>query len=509
MNLATVRRIGLFGGPLLGLLCYYLLPPHYSTGPGEWVEFSQAGRTTLGMMVWMATWWLTEAVDIEVTALLPVVAFPLLGIAPLTKVLPPYAADVIFLFMGGFIIGLAIERWGLDRRIAFFTLRLVGARPGAIIGGFMVVTAFLSMWVSNTATAAMMVPIALSVIDLVLRSRTGTGLKESGGIPQDRIPERNFATGLLLCVAYAASIGGIATIIGSPPNGIAVRYIQQTFQKEVSFFDWLLVGGPFTLIFLPIAWLMVTRVLFRCDMGEIAGGRQHFDEEYRKLGPLTRGEKIVLAVFCVTACLWIFSPLLKPIAVAGMKPLAGLSDAGIAMLAAMALFLIPVDRAKGIRAMDWDTAVKLPWGVLMLFGGGLTLAASIEANGVSEFIGNSSRGFAGLHPLLLLLAITTMTVFLSELTSNTAQVATMVPVLAAMAPVLGMNPYVLILACTLGASSAYMMPVGTPPNAIVFGTGLVRMPQMMRAGVWLNLAGILVIVALSWFFITPLLGNVY
>jgi sodium-dependent dicarboxylate transporter 2/3/5 len=509
MNLALVKRIGLIAGPLLGLLCYYLLPPHYSTGPGEWVEFTVAGRTTLGMMVWMATWWLTEAVDIEVTALLPVVAFPLLGVAPISKVLPPYAADVIFLFMGGFIIGLAIERWGLDRRIAFFTLRMVGARPGAIIGGFMGVTAFLSMWVSNTACAAMMVPIALSVIDLVLLSRTGKGLKESGGIPQDRIPERNFATGLLLCVAYAASIGGVATIIGSPPNGIAVRYIQQTFSKEVSFFDWLLIGGPFTLIFLPIAWLMVTRVLFRADIDEIAGGRKHFEEEYRKLGRLTRGEKTVLAVFVCTAFLWIFSPLLKPIVVAGVKPLAGLSDAGIAMLAAMALFLIPVDRAKGVRAMDWDTAVKLPWGVLMLFGGGLTLAASIEANGVSEFIGNSSRGFAGLHPLLLLLAITAMTVFLSELTSNTAQVATMVPVLAAMAPVLGMNPYVLIIACTLGASSAFMMPVGTPPNAIVFGTGLVRMPQMMKAGFWLNLAGILVIVALSWLFITPLLGNVY
>ena len=460
-------------------------------------------------MVWMAAWWLTEAVDIEVTALLPIVAFPLLGVAPLSKVLPPYAADVIFLFMGGFIIGLAIERWGLDRRIAYLTLRLVGARPSAIVAGFMAVTAFLSMWVSNTACAAMMVPIALSVIDLVLRSRTGTGLKESGGIPQDRIPERNFATGLLLCVAYAASIGGVATIIGSPPNGIAVRYIQQTFQKEVSFFDWLLIGGPFTLIFLPIAWLMITRVLFRADIGEIAGGRQHFNDEYRKLGPLSRGEKTVLAVFCVTAALWIFSPLLKGMTIAGMKPLAALSDAIIAMLAAMALFLIPVDRAKGVRAREGDTAVKLPWGVLMLFGGGLTLAASIEANGVSEFIGNSSRGLSGLHPLLLLLAITTMTVFLSELTSNTAQVATMVPVLAAMAPVLGMNPYVLILACTLAASSAFMMPVGTPPNAIVFGTGLIRMPQMMKAGFWLNLAAILVITALSWMLITPLLGNYY
>ncbi len=508
MTAATVKRIGLVGGPVLGLLCYGLLPPHYSTVSGEWVAFTQEGRATLAMMVWMAGWWLTEAVDIEATALLPIVTFPLLGIAPLSKVLPPYAADVIFLFMGGFIIGLAIERWGLDRRIAFFTLRLVGARPGAIVGGFMAVTAFLSMWVSNTACTAMMVPIALSVIDLVLRSRTGAGLKESGGIPQDLVPERTFATGLLLCIAYAASIGGVATIIGSPPNGIAVRYVEQTFGKEVSFFDWLLLGGPFTLIFLPIAWLLVTRVLFRADIGEIEGGRQHFDEEYLKLGPFTRGEKIVLAVFSVTAFLWIFNPLLKGMAVAGVKPLGGLSDAGIAMLAAMALFVIPADRAKGTRAMDWETARKLPWGVLMLFGGGLTLAAAIETNGVAEFIGNSTRALAGLPPLVLLLAITTMTVFLSELTSNTAQVSTMVPVLAAMSPVLGMNPYVLILACTLGASSAYMMPVGTPPNAIVFGTGLVRLPQMMKAGFWMNLAGILVITALTTLFTALMLGNV-
>ena len=251
----------------------------------------------------------------------------------------------------------------------------------------------------------------------------------------------------------------------------------------------------------------MTRVVFRADIGEITGGREHFEEEYHKLGPLARGEKIVLAVFAVTALLWIGSPLLKGLAVAGARPLVALSDAGIAMLAALALFVIPVDRAKGIRAMDWAAAVQLPWGVLLLFGGGLTLATAIETNGVSAFIGHASRGLAGLPPLLLLLAITTMTVFLSELTSNTAQVATMVPVLAAMAPVLGMNPYVLIIACTLGASSAYMMPVGTPPNAIVFGTGLVRLPQMMKAGIWLNLAGILVITALVALLIAPLLGT--
>src|SRR4029453_6696870 len=314
MTALGVKRIGLFGGPLLGLLCYFLLPLRYATGPEQWVDFPHAGRATLGLMVWMAAWWLTEAVDIEATALLPIVTFPLFGIAPLSRVLPPYAADVIFLVMGGFIIGLAIERWGLDRRMAFSILRLVGARPGAIIGGFMAVTAFLSMWVSNTACAAMMVPIALSVVDLVLRNRTGAGLKESKGIPDDRPAERNFPPGLLRGIAYAASIGGVATIIGSPPNGIAVRYIRQTFGKEVTFFDWVLVGGPFTVIFLPIAWLLVTRVLFRADIGEIEGGRQHFDEEYRKLGPITSGEAIVLAVFGVTAALWVTSPPLKGIA---------------------------------------------------------------------------------------------------------------------------------------------------------------------------------------------------
>jgi sodium-dependent dicarboxylate transporter 2/3/5 len=509
MTALAVKRIGLFGGPLLGVLCFFLLPLRYATGPEQWVDFPQAGRATLGLMAWMAAWWLTEAVDIEATALLPIVTFPLLGIAPLSQVLPPYAADVIFLFMGGFILGLAIERWGLDRRMAFSILRLVGARPGAIVGGFMAVTAFLSMWVSNTACAAMMVPIALSVVDLVLRTRTGIGLKESGGIPQDRVPERNFATGLLLSIAYAASIGGIATIIGSPPNGIAVRYIEQTFGRQVSFFDWLRLAGPFTLVFLPIVWLLVTRVLFRADIGEIEGGRRYFDEECRKLGPLARGEKVVLAVFGATAFLWIFSPVLRGVRLGGVEPLAKLSDAGIAMLAAVALFVIPVDVSKGIRAMNWATAAKLPWGVLMLFGGGLTLATAIEANGVSRFLGHSSRGLAVLPPLLVLLAITAMTVFLSELTSNTAQVATMVPVLGAMSSAIGLNPYVLILACTLGASSAYMMPVGTPPNAIVFGTGLVRLPQMMKAGVWLNLAGILVITALVTLFSATFLGHIF
>lgn len=492
-----VRRAGLVAGPLLALASFWLLPVQYATGPETVAQFTVAGRATAAMVVWMATWWMTEAVDIEVTALLPIAIFPLLGIASIAKATQPYASDVIYLFMGGFILGLAIERWGLDRRIAFFTLRLTGTRPGAMVAGFMVATAFLSMWISNTACAAMMVPIAVSVIDLVVRKRTGKGLRESGGIPQDLVAERNFAISLLLAVAYAASIGGIATLIGTPPNGIASRFITQTYGTEVTFLDWMAFGVPFTAVFLPIAWLILTRLLFPVSFGEVAGGREMIAAEYAKLGPLGRGEQVTLAVFAGAAFFWIFGALLRDLRVAGLRPFEGLTDTGVAMVAALALFVLPVDREKGIRAMDWATAVKIPWGVLVLFGGGLSLAAAVEANGVSAFIGQSARGLAVLPPFVLLLAVVSMTVFLSEVTSNTAQVATMTPVLAAMAPALGLDPKSLVVVCAIAASSAYMMPVGTPPNAIVFGTGLIRMPQMVRAGFVLNIAGILVIAALG------------
>ncbi|MBK8323817.1 MAG: DASS family sodium-coupled anion symporter [Betaproteobacteria bacterium] len=486
----SLRRIGLAAGPLLALAVFWILPTRYATGPDTAVDFTTAGRATLAMVAWMATWWMTEAVDIEVTALLPVTLFPLLGITTIAKAAAPYASDVIFLFLGGFILGLAIERWGLDRRIAFFTLRLTGTRPGAMTAGFMVATAFLSMWISNTACAAMMVPIAISVVSLVTKARPGGGEPGPG--------ERNFAVGLLLAIAYSASIGGIATLIGSPPNGIAVRFIAQTYGKEVSFVDWMAIGLPFTVVFLPIAWVLLTKVLFPARFAEIPGGREMIAAEIARLGPLSRAEKVTLAVFAGTAFLWIFGEPLRAVTVAGVKPLAGLTDSGVALLAALALFLAPVDAAKGVRAMDWVTASRLPWGVLVLFGGGLSLASAVEVNGVSAFIGHSTRGLGVLPPLVLLAAVVTLTVFLSEVTSNTAQVATMTPVLAAMAPGLGLDPPTLVIVCALAASSAYMMPVGTPPNAIVFGTGLVRMPQMMKAGIVLNLTGIAVIAVLGY-----------
>jgi sodium-dependent dicarboxylate transporter 2/3/5 len=500
-----VRRIGLVAGPVFALLLYLVLPHEYRAAGGDTATFTQAGRTTLAMMAWMATWWMTEAVDIEVTALLPIALFPLLGIMPLGKTTAIYSSDVIYLFLGGFVLALAIARWGLDRRIAFITLKLVGTRPKAIVGGTMAATAFISMWVSNTATAAMMVPIVLSVVDVALRSRTGKSLAEHRGIPEADRDLRNFALSALLGVAYAASIGGLGTIIGSPPNGILVRYVAQSTGIQVTFFDWMLLGVPAMLTFLPLAWFLNTFVMFPSKMAEIEGGREYVRDQWAKLGPMNPGEKATLAVFGVTVFLWMTAPLLGTLQVAGVAPLKGLTDAGIAVCAAVALFLIPVKGSNGGRVMDWETAMKLPWGVLILFGGGLALAVATEVNGVPGYIGSLAAGFAGWPVWAVLVVIIAIMVFMSELTSNTAQVATMLPILAALAPVLGVPLGVLLVPATIAASCAFMMPVGTPPNAIVFGTGLVKMPQMMKAGLWLNLTGILLIFALTYLVFAPVL----
>ena len=502
----TVRRIGLVAGPVLALLLYLALPLEYLGPQGEPVPFTPPGRATLAMLVWMAIWWMTEAVEIEVTSLLPIAAFPLLGVMSVAKTTANYGADVIFLFLGGFVLALTIQRWGLDRRIAFQTLKWVGTKPKAIVAGVMGATAVVSMWVSNTATAAMMVPIALSIVDLSLHRRTGKSLVEHGGIPQDDVDNRNLALSLLLGVAYAASIGGLGTIIGSPPNGIFVRFFEQTYGVEVSFARWMLIGVPTMLLFLPLAWLLNTRVLFPTRILEIEGGKAWVAEEMVKLGPLNRGEKATLAVFSVTVFFWVFRPLLADLELGGVQPLANLSDSVIAVAAAIALFIVPVDRAKGLFVSDWSTAVKLPWGVLILFGGGLALASATEANGVAQFIGSLAQGFSGWPVFAVVVAVIALMVFMSELTSNTAQVATMLPILAALAPVLGVPPALLLLPTTIAASCAFMMPVGTPPNAIVFGTGLVRMPQMIKAGFWMNVVGILLITALTYLVIAPLLG---
>jgi sodium-dependent dicarboxylate transporter 2/3/5 len=353
----------------------------------------------------------------------------------------------------------------------------------------------------------MMVPIVLSVVDVALRRRRGQSLAELGGIPEDDRDLRNFALSALLGVAYAASIGGLGTIIGSPPNGILVRFVEQSGGARVTFLEWMLIGVPAMLAFLPLAWFLNTFVMFPSAMQEIEGGRDYVRDEWAKLGPMSAGERATLAVFAVTVVLWMTAPLLAGIGIGGFTPLKGLSDAGIAVGAAIVLFLIPVKGTNGrtVTLMDWETATRLPWGVLILFGGGLALASATEVNGVPGYIGSLAAGFAGWPFWAVLLAVVAIMVFMSELTSNTAQVATMLPILAALAPVLGIPPGVLLVPATVAASCAFMMPVGTPPNAIVFGTGLVRMPDMMKAGLWLNLVGIALIFALTYAVFIPVL----
>jgi len=504
-NRNVTSWIGLVAGPIVAVASYFLLPESYQDIDGRTVLLDQAARATLAVLALMATWWLTEAIEISATALLPIALFPLLGVADIHATTTPYGSDIIFLFMGGFLMALSMQRWQLDRRIALITLRVVGTRPPLMIGGFMAVTALLSMWVSNTATVAMMLPIALSVIDLVLRQHTGTSLEEHDGLPDRGAPGRNLALSLMLGIAYAASIGGIATIIGSPPNGIVVDYIRQNHGQDISFVQWMSLGLPLTLVFLPVAWLLITWVLYPIRVGRIEGGRAMIEREYEELGPMQPGQWVTLAVFVAMALMWIFRPLIQTIAVDGSQPFAGLSDAGVAMIGGLALFIIPVDIKAGVFTMNWDRAKRLPWGILILFGGGLSLAAAVQANGVADFIGASVSAFSGVPTLVLVLIVVTMVIFMTELTSNTATTATLVPILAAIAPGLGVHPYLLIVPAAIAASCAFMMPVATPPNAIVFGSGYLTIPQMVKAGFWLNLIGVVLVTGLAFVVVQALL----
>ncbi|MEX2214358.1 MAG: SLC13 family permease [Phycisphaeraceae bacterium] len=507
---AKVQWLGMALGPLAALVVGLLLPESYEDAAGKTIAFTVAGRATVGMMVWMGTWWLTEAVEIEVTALLPLVMFPLLQIADINAAAAPYASKIIFLFMGGFMLARAMTRWGLDKRIALITLRLVGTSPNAMVAGFMIATAMLSAFVSNTATAAMMMPIALSVIGVV-RAQRGLGEAQ----PNSDSPDHQlgpFGLNLMLGIAYAASIGGIATIIGTPPNSFLVGFLRKDigapYITDISFAKWLLIGVPLVIVFLPLCYFMLTRVLFPIPFKTIEGGRELINDQYRKLGPTRRGEWITFIVFSITALLWITRPLI------GWRDDDGkwwpllpmLSDEVIAMAAGLALFCIPVSAKRREFTLQWSDAVKLPWGILILFGGGLSLASAVQANHVAEFLGSQTRQFQGVSPVLIILIVTTAVIFLTELTSNIATTSALVPVVAALAPGLGIHPYALAFPAAIAASCAFMLPVATPPNAIVFGTGYVTIPQMCRAGFWLNLIGILLVMLLTLTLLGPVLG---
>ena len=479
------KLIPLILGPLVALLFYFILPEQYITSAGVSETFSHAARACAAIVLWMAIWWFTEAVPIAVTSLLPIVLFPLFGVMGSSDTLKEYANSTIFLFLGGFLIAAGIARWHLDRRIALLTIRIVGTKPQQIILGLLLSTSFISAWVSNTATAAMMVPIALAVLKVVRSTRED--------LPIDRA-EHNFGVCVLLAVAYGASLGGVLTLIGTPPNGIFARFVEQTYNVPVSFIDWMLIAFPIVVVMIAATQLLMTKVLFRELVSELPGGKDWVMHEYSKLGPMSRGEKIVLTVFVTAALLWCFGPVIRGIQIGDMTPFKPLSDTVIAMGAGIILFIIPVDYKRGVHALDWSSASDtVAWDVLLLFGGGLSMAAAIQKTGLADIIGAQATFLSSLPEVAAISGLTTLTVFASEFTSNTALAATMMPLVAAVADSIGMHPEALLVATTFGASLAFMMPVGTPPNAIIFGTGRIRIAEMIRAGFWLNVCGIVVV----------------
>ncbi len=469
----TIRLGGMALGPL-GALVLLAIPAPAGLDSAAW--------STAAVAVWMAVWWATEAVPVAATALLPLALFPLLGVSDIKQAAAPFANPLIFLFLGGFLIALSLQRWDLHRRIALHIVTFAGSRPTALLGGIMLATACLSMWISNTATAMMMMPIAASLV-VILR-------------PSDRAPggsdESRFATALMLATAYAASIGGLATLVGSPPNALLAAFMSQTYGVEIGFAQWMLVGLPVTAVMLPLTWFVLTKIVFRFQLDEQGRGGPMIAEALRAMGPMTRPEKRVAGVFALVAALWITNPLLA----AWVGP-GTFSDAGIAISGALLLFVIPADWKQKVFLLDWAWARRAPWEILILFGGGLSLAQAVDKTGLATWIGGGLAILGDWPVILLVAAAVGLVIFLTELTSNTATTAAFLPVLGAVAVQAELAPLLLTVPAALAASCAFMLPVATPPNAIVFGSGHVTIAQMMRAGLLLNLLGMLVITALT------------
>ncbi|MFY2791656.1 DASS family sodium-coupled anion symporter [Rhodococcus sp. KRD162] len=481
--------IGLAVGLILAALVYALLPD----------DVGHSARLTAGTAVLMGIWWMTEAVPIPATALLPLIVFPVFDSSvTVNGVGASYGNSIIFLFMGGFLLALAMQRWNLHRRIALLTVNAMGTKPTMVIAGFMIATGFLSMWVSNTATAVMMIPIGVSVLVLVLDigkksgavpSSEGTDSGREGAAPDDKtimdaVIASNFGTALMLGIAYAASIGSLGTIIGTPPNTLLVGYLEGQ-GITIGFLQWMMAGVPLAVVLLLVAWFLLTHVMFKPEIDDIPGGKQLIRGELDSLGKMSQGEIRVGSIFVAAAASWVGVPLLFD-----SPPI---SDTGIAMTAAVLLFLLPSGSKKGVRLIDWDTAVKLPWGVLLLFGGGLALSAQFQASGLTDWIGSVAGGLDTIPVILLVFVVAAAIVYLTEITSNTATAATFLPVAGGVA--MGMDIDILILAVpvALAATCAFMLPVATPPNAVSYASGYITIGQMMRGGFWLNLIAIVMI----------------
>jgi sodium-dependent dicarboxylate transporter 2/3/5 len=466
----TPGSVALFAGLALFLFMWLVNP----------FGLDEKACRVISVAALMITWWITEALPMPVVALLPVVLFPLFGIASIKETTAPYGNEVIFLFMGGFLIGLGIEKWNLHKRIALSIVRLTGTSGDRIVLGFILSTGLISMWLSNTATTMMMFPIALSVIHVV-----GNG--------QDGASMRNFSLCLMLAIAYAANFGGIATIIGTPPNVAYVSYVNTKFNQEIAFIDWMMICFPIALVLMISLYFVSVKLLFPNNIKADSGTRLLIQNELQTLGPLSVPEKRVLVIFAATATLWITRDLINSLG------LVKLDDNMIAIFGALLMFITPSGSPEKVRLLEWQDTSKMAWGILLLFGGGITLASAMERAGLMEMLGTWIASSSGTDLLLLLIMITTVSIFISEVMSNIAQVIVFAPVVTSIAQAAELNPLTLGVAMTLAASCASMMPMGTPPNAIVFASGHIRMKDMMKAGLVMNLVAIILIVLFCYF----------
>lgn len=467
------KKIGFIAGPLLFLLLT-VTPIAF---------FEPNIQKVIAVAIWMVIWWITEAVAIPVTALLPLAIFPMADVASIKEVASNYANPIIFLFLGGFILALALEKVNLHRRIALNIIKLTGTNANGVIFGFMVATALMSMWISNTASTVVMLPIATSVIGLLINDSDGFTAND-----------KNFALAIMLGIAFSANIGGTATIIGTPPNTVAAAFLEKEYNLEIGFLNWMKLGVPFAIVMLGICYFVLVKWFYPNNIGEMKSSENIIQAELQKLGKMSKDEKVVTVIFILTALAWVLRSSLNNI-----FPQLNLSDAGISMLGALAMFVIPLDFNKGNFTLNWQDTRNLPWGILLLFGGGLALAGALKNAGIIDQIGTMIASYEGISIFVVTVALITIMLFLTELMSNVALTAVFVPVVAGIAIGLDIPMLHLVVPVTLAASCAFMLPMATPPNAIVFAGGYIKVYEMAKVGIVLNIIAVSLLVLVAKF----------
>ena len=480
MRSKALKQFGLILGPLLFTFTLLFFKPK---------GLSPEGIAVLATTLWVAIWWIFEVVPIAVTAMLPIILFPITGAMELSTTTAAFGHKYVFLYIGGFILAIAIEKWNLHKRIALTVINIIGTSVSRIILGFMLATAFLSMWISNTATTVMMLPIGMAII---------LQLKDNPETKEDE--NEIFGKALMLAIAYSASIGGVATLIGTPPNLIFAGILEEQYNIEMTFSKWIIYGLPISITLLFICWKYLTTIAFKFKQKDFPGGKAEIKRLLKNLGKISYEEKIVLTVFCITAFLWITRSFLIS------KLIPAIDDTIIAMASATILFILPTKNRKEKKIINWESAVKLPWGILLLFGGGLALAEGFKTSGLAQWIGSQITQFETLPLFALLFVLIFAVNFLTEITSNLATTAMLLPIIAPIALVLDVHPFTLMVGITVAASCAFMLPVATPPNAIVFGSGYLKIPDMMKAGIWMNIISI-ILIAIITYYLLPLLWD--